>query len=59
MNGDVSVANGVVETETLIVASPGVDSEEATEAEEETRDEKEVEKETKDEKVVEEKETKE
>jgi hypothetical protein len=56
VNGDVSVANGVVETETLIVASPGVDSEEATEAEEESKDEKEVGKETKDEKEVEEKE---
>jgi hypothetical protein len=57
VNGNIAVANGVVETETLIVASPGVDSEEATEAEEESKDEKEAAKETKDEKAVEEKET--
>jgi hypothetical protein len=47
VNGDIAVANGVVESETLIIESPGVDSEEAVEveveAEEGTKDEKEVE----------------
>lgn len=47
MNGNVAVANGVVEAETLVIESPGVDSEEAAEveveAEEETKDEKDVE----------------
>lgn len=52
VNGDVAVANGVVETETLIIESPGVDSEEAVEAEVEAEEG------TKDEKDVEEKETK-
>ena len=46
------MANGVVESETLIIESPGVDSEEATEVEVDT------EKGTKDEKEVEEKEAK-
>ncbi|KAL5350422.1 hypothetical protein ACLOAV_003990 [Pseudogymnoascus australis] len=51
VNGDVAVANGVAEAETLVIESPGVDSEDATEAEAETeegtKDEKEVEEEKK------------
>ncbi|OBT67362.1 hypothetical protein VE03_03036 [Pseudogymnoascus sp. 23342-1-I1] len=47
VSGDAVEANGVVEAETLVIASPGADSEEATEVEVETeegtKDEKEVE----------------
>lgn len=50
VNGDIAVANGVVESETLIIESPGVDSEEAAEVEAATEEDK------KDGKVVEEKE---
>jgi hypothetical protein len=52
VNGDVAVANGVVESETLVIESPGVESEEATEVEVETEEG------TKDGKEVEEKEAK-
>ncbi|OBT88549.1 hypothetical protein VE02_03967 [Pseudogymnoascus sp. 03VT05] len=50
VNGDIVVANGAVESETLIIESPGMESEEAAEAEAEaedgTKDEKDAEKET-------------